>query len=390
MSSSVSAALIVERNLERERQLLRERQAELYRLAEAVRSFCREAREARQRFGSEFPNLLPQDPNLTLADETLMEVDGSITRLREWLVIERRRLQGAVAVREVQQIVANAANSSRKGASDRAREQLVHVSEVLGRLLPDVPVKDVREMAETAAVVVASSDTASFERGLLDLKFKAQRLNERCVQVLAWSQRCQELLDDLQGFNSLGLDSLRNELRRVVAQEVPMRRALPDEVKRLVAVLREQADRNYAATVLAEELLLLGYSVGPEFQTVLARGGELQITHAAMEEYRVEIETEGGHKSFHSVLSREDAGSGQERVNRDKLMQETWCEHLAIAFGRAKGRGVVAQVKHLTKAGAKPVEVSAKEKDGQRKKGHVAPARKRTAEQALKLNGSQE
>ena len=390
MSSSVSAELIVERNLERERQILRERHAELSRLADAVRMFCRDARDARQRFGSEFPDLLPDDPKLDLTVETLSEVDGSIAKLREWLMIERRRLQGAVAIYEVQQIIANAANSARQGATDRMRERRVHVSEVLGRLLPDVPMQDVRALAETAAVVEASADIASFARGLLDLKFKAQRMNERCVQVLAWSQRGQELLDDLQGFNSLGLDSLRDELRRVVAQELPMRRALPDEVKRLVAVLREEADRNYAATVLAEELSLLGYVVGPEFQTVLSRGGKLQITHVDMQEYEVEIETKGGQKPFHSALSRENAGSGQGRAQRDMLMQETWCEHLAVAFGRAKDRGVVAQVSHLIKAGVKPVQVSARVKDGTRKKDKVAPARKRPAEQALKPSGSQE
>ena len=77
--------MIVERNLELERQLLRDRRAELSRLAGDVASLCAEAREARRRFGKDFPDLLERDPNLDVAQASLTEVDGSIARLRGWL-----------------------------------------------------------------------------------------------------------------------------------------------------------------------------------------------------------------------------------------------------------------------------------------------------------------
>lgn len=390
MSSSVSAALIVQRNLERERQLLYDRCAELGRLADKVRLLCRKARRARQSFGEEFPDLLPRDPVLDLAQDTLTEVDGSIGRLRDWLLIERQRLDGALAVHEVQQIMANALKSSGDDAEQRLRERRSHASEVLARLLPGVPAPDIQALAERAALVVVSVDDASFAVALLDLKFKAQRLNERYSQVLAWSQRAQELLDDLDGFTGSDLRGLRDELLRVIEREIPMRRSLSKEVTAKVAALREDADRHYAAVVLAEELSLLGYDVGPDFQTVLVSGGKLQLIHAEMQEYQVEIETSGGHQPFRSVVSREDTGVGQGREQRDTHMQETWCEHLAMAFERAKDRGVLAQVKHHVKAGVKPVQVGARLKGGQSQRDRATPARKRPVERALRPNVGKE
>ena len=390
MSSSVSAAMIVERNLELERQLLRDRRAELSRLARDVASLCAEALEARRRFGKDFPDLLERDPNLDVAQASLTEVDGSIARHRDWLQIERRRLDGAYAVHEVQQIMARVAKSSIGTSEQRLSERRVHAFAVLARLLPGVPALDVRALAEAAGLVADSVDDAIYGVGLLDLKFKAQRLNDRCVQVQAWSQRAQELLDDLAGFNGSDLDSLREELQRVLAHEIPMRSALPHEVGAIAAALREQADRHYAATVLAEELSLLGYAVGPDFQTVLVHGGTLQLEHAEMQEYQVEIESTGGKRPFRSKLSREDTGTGHGREQRDTRMQESWCDHLAVAFGRAKDRGVLAQVNHLIKAGEEPVEVRAKVQIGQKQPDRAAPIRKRSAERALRPNSGKE
>ena len=390
MSSSVSAAMIVERNLELERQLLRDRRAELSRLAGEVASLCAKAREARQRLGQEFPDLLLRGPSLDVAQASLTEVDRSIASHRGWLQIERRRLDGALAVHEVQRIMASAMESSIGTSEQRLRERRAHASEVLSRLLPDVPALDVRGLAEAAALLADLEDDAAYSVGLLDLKFKAQRLNEGCVQVLAWSQRAQELLDDLAGFNSGDLDGLRNELERVLARDIPMRSALAHEVAAMAAVLREQADRQYAATVLAEELSLLGYAVGPDFQTVLVHGGTLQLEHAEMQEYQVEIESSGGKRPFRSKLSREDSGTDHRREQRDTQMQESWCDHLAIAFGRAKARGVVAHVNHLIKAGEKPVEVRERVELGQKQSDRKAPIRRRPAERALRPNSGKE
>lgn len=390
MSSSVSAVLIVQRNLERERRLLSDRRAELSRLADKGRLLCKEARGARQRFGQDFPDLLPRDPILDSAQDTLAETDGSIAQLRDWLLIESQRLETALAVHEVQRIMANVANSTRGEAALSARERQGHANEVLAQLSPGVPVREVQALAEAAAVVVASAGDAAFAVGLLDLKFKAQRLNERCVQERASSRRAQKLLDDLHGFSDWRLDGLCDELRRVVAQEIPMRRSLSDEVAAQVATARDLADCRYAAIVLEEELSQLGYSVGPDFQTVLVRGGKLQLTHPEMQEYQVEIEATGGQQPFRSVLTREDTGMGRGREQLDTRMQQTWCEHLAVAFGRAKDRGVFAQVNHHVKAGENPVQVSTGVKLGQTQKDRVFPTRKRPADLVLRPNVSKE
>ena len=266
-----------------------------------------------------------------------------------------------------------AVGSSRKEQAQRMERATRRCADEVSRLIEtldaEVP-KEVRTAVETQGDETIKASTASRRNALLaQLHLDIRHANEAAerrrtvAQVEQWRER-------LRGLEGQAVDELDQQLRQVVDGGTPPA-DLEKQVDNVVVQAREEASkreeeaskREYALTVITEELENLGYVVESGFETASAQQPEMLLRKPGMEDgYHVSLQAEGS--LLHNRVVREAAGSdlvgagsrSAARGRSDRQAEQTWCEDLAAALAASKTKGVQGRLVSRKKVGEVPVK----------------------------------
>ena len=114
--------------------------------------------------------------------------------------------------------------------------------------------------------------------------------------------------------------SVRGDLRQVVAGAAPLTDMLRELAQQAAAELQRAADRRYVRNCVTESLAELGYAVDEGFQTAVARNGILQVTRSEWNGHgvRLALDEEKGELRAVVVRTREDGSWDAARVDTER------------------------------------------------------------------------
>ena len=258
-----------------------------------------------------------------------------------------------------------AVGSSRKEPAERMERATRRCADEVSRLIEtldaEVP-KEVRTAVETQGDETIRASTAARRNALLaQLHLDIRHANEAAERrrTVAQAEQWRERLLGLEGPAVAELDQ---QLRQVIEGGTPPA-DLDKQVDNVVVQAREEASkREFALTVITEELENLGYVVESGFETASAQQPEMLLRHPGMEDgYHVSLQAEGS--LLHNRVVREAAGSdlvgagsrNAARARSDRQVEQTWCEDLAAALAASKTKGVQGRLVSRKKVGEVPV-----------------------------------
>ena len=304
------------------------------------------------------------------------ELTAALDRLAEQVAHVQREfaLQASISKLRSSFQMAVEAQAAGQRAAQKAEERRTEsamrrfaedVSKALETLAGDVPPK-VRAAIE-AQSEEAIRASATFRRNALltQLRLEIRHANDAAAERRRVVAQIEEWRDQLLGIEGQAVDELNQKFKQVIEGEAPPA-DLGKQVDRVVARAAEASDREYAQTVIMEELENLGYVVESGFETASAQHPEVLLRKPGMEDgYLVSLRA--GEGILHNRVVREtadpdQAGAGArsaDRVERDSQAEQTWCEDLAAALAASELKGVQGRVVSRKKVGEVPVKAIA-------------------------------
>jgi len=360
----------VESNLDRERNIASELRFNIDSTQGAFDALCEKWTAATKKYGLEFPVLPPREIVRAPAkadNDTLRQV---LEQLRRRLISLGNELSDAESVHRIRDLLAKARAFEKATKDSGSTHQTVNAASSVDRreklsatlaLLDRGAAEDDRHAIERLSEeALEELHVAKFENALLEIQIGIQRSNRRKHEKDRVAVKARQLLDGLTGLEGQEVARLRHELLRARDGECDLRSGIEAEVGSTSAAAKAEEDRRYTSKVLIEELQKLGYSTNDGMETVLAKGGELEITNADLREYSVRFAVDSQSGQFDVHLTREsDAAESvsSERRLRDRSMEEKWCGDLASMLTSAAERGVVSRIRRREKPGVVPVVV---------------------------------
>lgn len=355
---------------ERERRIGAELRISIDSIRQALNALHAKWIAAAKKYGSEFPGPPSQDfgrVSDNADNETLRRV---LEKLRSDFTSLESELADAESVHRIGDLLSKASafkkapkvSDSRRQYrnADTTEMQKAKLSATLSLLDPGAAGDERRAIELLSEEALAKPNVSKFESTLLELRLGIQRANRNKKERDRVAAKVEQLLDQLIGLEGQDVSRLKHEL--VLAREgvSKLRSGIDAEVASAAAAAAAEEDRRYASKVLIEELEKLGYSAEDGMQTVLVKGGELQINNADLKEYAVCFAVDNQREQFDVHLTRSsdavDSFSGERRL-RDRSMEEKWCGDLASALSSAAERGVVTRITKGEKPGVVPVVV---------------------------------
>lgn len=275
----------------------------------------------------------------------------------------RSSFQTSVAAQAAEQRAAQEAQAQeRESAMQRFAED---VSNALVTLAEDVPTAVRAAIEARSEDVIGASTTFRRNALLAQLRLEIRQANEAESERRCAIAKVEEWRDQLQGLEGQAVDELDRKLKQVIEGDAPPA-DLESQVDRVVAQATEASNREYAQTVIMEELENLGYVVESGFETASAQQPEVLLRKPGMEDgYLVSLRAEGGvlqNRVVRETTDSDPVGDGARsarRVESDHQAEQTWCADLATALAASKLKGVEGRVVSRTKVGEVPVKAIA-------------------------------
>lgn len=287
-------------------------------------------------------------------------LQSSISRMRASFqaAVEAQAADQRAAVRSAQEKEAQ--------RSERAMRRFAEqVSGALETLDPEVPTEARAAIEAKGEETIAASGAFRRSALLAQLRLDIRHANEAAAERRRTVEQVEEWRERLMGLEGQAVDDLDNRLQRVVEGDAPPA-DLEDQVDRVAGEAREASNREYALTVIMEELENLGYVVESGFETASAQQPEALLRKPGMEDgYHVSLRAEGS--LLHNRVVRETTSSGPagdgtrsaDRARSDRQAEQTWCGDLASALAACGAKGVHGRVVSRKKVGEVPVKAIA-------------------------------
>lgn len=360
----------VESNHERERRIGAELRAGINSAGRALDALRERWAAAAKTYGDEFPNVPSQDDSPASDDADNDSLRRVLEQFRARLTALENELGEAESVHRIRYLLSKASaleKAATASDSERANKTTVSievrrqkVSTALALLDPGASDNERQMIEQLCAEALQQLNVSKFESSLLEIKLRIQRFNRKKQERDLDTAKVVQLLESLTGLEGKEVSRIRRELVLARDDGLKLRSDIDAEVASAAAAAAAEEDRRYASKVLIEELKKLGYSTGDGMQTVLAEGGELQITNADLKEYAVCFEVNHKDRRFDLYLTRSsdaaDSMSGERRL-RDRSMEEKWCSDLASVLASAGERGLATRIVRREKPGVVPVVV---------------------------------
>ena len=319
---------------------------------------------------------------LTAALDRLAERVAQVRReytLQASISTMRSSFQTALAAQAADQRAAQEAEAQR--SESEMRRFAEDVSNAMEKLAGDVPAGVRAAIEAQSEEMIGASTTFRRNASLAQLRLEIRRANEAAAEQRRTVEQVEEWRSQLLGLKGQAVDELDKKLKQVIEGVAP-RADLEKEVGRVVSQAKEASDREYAQTVIMEELANLGYVVESGFETASAQQPEVLLRKPGMEDgYLVSWRAEGG--LLHNRVVREttdsdlvgDGTRSADRVQSDREAEQTWCADLAAALAASESKGVQGRVVSRKKVGEVPVKaigkVTAKTKRKRKRTRHL-------------------
>jgi len=368
--------------LERDQARLAAEQAERERWAQAVREVAtRNARIEALRAavtGDESVEVLVPVP-LVLAKQGLDELftwcqrtDAELERVQRVAVersIRRMILAGVLAagVEDRARPVATAADvlAVESGVSGTSawREQISEqVQRVLTRLPAETMAVERDELSQATARVLAAPTLGEARNRLDDLRLRMGEVSravaarrDEAAEAAALLQPLAHAIAAPDGTDSV--DSVRIALNDVLAGRRRLDARLRDEAVRAVTVVKEAVDRVYVQRTVTEALGELGYTVEEGMQTMVPRGGALQLAHSGWPQHAVRVLVDAEGRELRAVVVRTRQDGGWDSAQADEERERQWCASLRRLRDLLEDRGIGYDVHTLVDPGIRPAPV---------------------------------
>ena len=275
----------------------------------------------------------------------------------------RSSFQTSVEAQAAEQRAAEEAEAQeRESAMLRFAED---VSNALVTLAENVPT-GVRAAIEARSEDAIGASTTFRRNALLaQLRLEIRQANAAAAERGRTIAKVEEWRDQLQGLEGQAVDELDRKLKQVIEGGAPPA-DLEKQVDHVVAEATEASNREYAQTVIMEELENLGYVVESGFETASAQQPEVLLRKPGMEDgYLVSLRAEGGvlqNRVVRETTDSDPVGDGARSaglVESDYQAEQTWCADLAAALAASKLKGVEGRVVSRKKVGEVPVKAIA-------------------------------
>jgi hypothetical protein len=227
---------------------------------------------------------------------------------------------------------------------------------VAGRLLASVTRQEREAVARTAErVLTARSRTEALNR-LGDMRVRVDQANAMAASRHRQAAEAARLLQPLAHAGETA-QSVRGDLRQVVAGAAPLTDMLRELAQQAAAELQRAADRRYVRDCVTESLAELGYAVDEGFQTAVARNGILQVTRSEWNGHgvRLALDEEKGELRAVVVRTREDGSWDAARVDTERESQ--WCAAQEKLRAILAAKSITMDVRSLTEPGSQAVQV---------------------------------
>ena len=259
-----------------------------------------------------------------------------------------------------------AVRSSQKEEAQRKERAMRRCADEVSRQLEtldaEVP-KKARTAIETQGEETIKASTAFRRNALLaQLRLDIRHANEAAAERRRTVEQVEEWRERLLGLEGQAVDELDKKLQQVVEGDTPPA-DLEKQVDNVVVQAREASKREYALTVIMEELENLGYVVESGFDTASAQQPEMLFRKLGMEDgYHVSLQAEGSLLRNRVVREATDSDivgdvtRSADRDRSDRQVEQTWCEDLAAALAASETKGVRGRVVSRKKVGEVPVK----------------------------------
>jgi len=358
----------VAENLALQRRILADRQARVRDLVSRSRDLCARARTASERYGAGFPDLVGRDTVWDPTPETIGEADDMIQQIQSFNDRLAKTLAQALAIREFKETIGGLAGkaprqSSVKAAATVAAPGKAEREAIIERLLQDAGESVAEpEIVDCARLAIKAEQGVRFETLRNELRYRIQKRKDAARARNKEILMAARLRDRLAGLEGEEVATLARELRRVEEGKISMRPSLASEVEAAVNAARSRADREYAATVLREELTRLGYLVEEGFESLFVSGGKLRLHKPDLREYHVVMSVNPVKGSLGAYVARTGEANqklSEERRYRDREMEETWCKDLRVLLTESERKGIHTQITEQLAPGQQAVVVQA-------------------------------
>lgn len=369
MSGASAGYWSVAENLALQRRILEERQARVQGLADQSMDLCARARNARERHGEGFPYLVGRDPVWNATPETVGEADALIQQIQVFNERLAKNLAQALAIVEFKQMIRVIGGERNERQEQR---QSVTTSPAPGKAEREALIESLLKGAgdsiaepavlECARMAIEAEQKARFDTLKTELRYRIQKRNDAARARNEQISLAARLRDRLAGLEGEGIANLAEELGRVEKGEIALRPSLASEVEAAVEAARSRADREYAATVLREELTRLGYLVEEGFESLFLSGGKLRLHKPDLREYHVVMSVNPSKGSLAAYVARTGEPNeklSEERRQRDREMERTWCNDLGALLSESRRKGIETNITEQLAPGQQAVVVKA-------------------------------
>lgn len=256
----------------------------------------------------------------------------------------------------------------------------VLVDRVLARLDGEAPAAERAAVEEIAARLLSRDAGGAGAGPRLELRLRVDAANEAAAAWRSAEARLHRLLDGLGDLTGSDVDAMITRLGALLAAREPLPVALEEQAEQVLAGARAEADRRYAAQVLAGELEAMGYEVGPTFAVQLASNQTALAARPGWGPYAVRIRFDEPDGVNLHVVRDDDrpASSAENQRIRDREVETAWCGDLGVIEQRMGERGVELDLSRRTAPGVKPV-LSVPGVASATEAHHVAKAKERNA-----------
>ncbi|GLZ08947.1 hypothetical protein Acsp03_64130 [Actinomadura sp. NBRC 104412] len=203
-------------------------------------------------------------------------------------------------------------------ADEETRQEALRTLErVLGRLLPDVPEEERKDVVEAARLLSSALSTEEAEGALTEVRLRVQSANRRAAE-------------------------LREEMRRRAAERDAAEQA--------------EAERRYVLDSITSAFQEMGYEVQSGFETLTAGDGEVVLSRGSWPDHSVRMRVDEG--AVRAAMVRTSPALSEDDRRLDVEREQEWCEAFEAARARLEEAGIRSQVTWRQAPGVRELPVS--------------------------------
>jgi len=238
------------------------------------------------------------------------------------------------------------------GGSSRAGPASDELRRILDRMPASATAETIEECRSLADQYASALNPHEQERVISSIRFKLQGAQDRDRLIDRNKHLLEGLYKELDGLTGRDIEALRGRLKGT-RLDAPLPADLPHQVAKAARAAVATEDREYLLSRASDILKQLGYVVGAEFVTAVARDGAI-LNLRDSDRHGIHIRQRERELLVNVVRFDE---FGQRDPIEDMHAEERFCTDLAALRAGLHDNGVILELKRLDPPGSHPAQV---------------------------------